>query len=310
MRILLILLFILSGLPLQAGVYSPDNLPIPYLRDKRQYVSNPDNILSPSSVTRMNELLGKLERERGVQTLVIAVEQVQDGDCYHFAMTLGNGLGIGHDSKTGLIILLATKDRCYRMITGEGLEGTLPDAICRRIQNRYMVPSLKAGRWDEALLHTVEATCAVAMEDETLLPQPSVGNRQAAEEMQQMMLLFAVVVVGAMFLSWFAGRRRNRCPRCQKATMYRTGSQHYDNYRTGMTHYTEHYRCPHCGYTEEREHEEPTDTGTGFGGGGGAFLGGMLLGRGMRGFGGGGFGGGGGSFGGGSFGGGGSGGRF
>ncbi len=41
--------------------------------------------------------------------------------------------------------------------TGYGLEGDLPDVICYRIQQRYMVPALKAGQTDAAVREGVAA---------------------------------------------------------------------------------------------------------------------------------------------------------
>lgn len=36
----------------------------------------------------------------------------------------------------GLVILLVTDQRCIQFYTGYGLEGDLPDAICKRIQTK------------------------------------------------------------------------------------------------------------------------------------------------------------------------------
>ena len=142
--------------PLHAGTYTVDNLPMVYLKDRTKHVVNPDGILSASIVERMDSMLYRLEAEKGVQSVVAVVERVEGGDCYEFAITLGNRYGVGSRQNTGLIILLSTQDRCYQILTGEGLEGTLPDAICRRIENRKMVPFLKTGDWDNAPTITVQ----------------------------------------------------------------------------------------------------------------------------------------------------------
>lgn len=114
---------------LYAGTYTVDNLPMVYLQDKTKHVVNPDGILSAQTVQQMDSLLYRLETEKGVQSVVAVVERIEGGECYDFAITLGNKLGVGNRQNTGLIILLSTQDRCYQILTGEGLEGTLPDAI-------------------------------------------------------------------------------------------------------------------------------------------------------------------------------------
>lgn len=288
-----------------AGTYSPDNLPMVYLQDRTRHTVNPDGILSAATVMQMDSLLYRLEAEKGVQSVVAVVERIEGGECYDFAITLGNKLGVGNRQNTGVIILLSTKDRCYQILTGEGLEGTLPDAMCRRIENRMMVPYLKQGDWDTAMLRTVEAVCGVINGDDSLLASPS-GQEENINE-AYFVAIFVAIFLFFMLLSWMIGRRRNRCPRCGKSPMVRIDSHIRTDRIHGIEHHDETYRCPHCGNIQHRTHDEPWDNGTGFGGIPpviGPFRGGF----GRRGFGGGGFTGG--SFGGGSFGGGGAGGKF
>ena len=278
----LILFFFVCGniMLLQAGSYTVDNLPMVYLQDRTKHVVNPDGILSPQTVQQMDSLLYRLEAGKGVQSVVAVVERIEGGDCYDFAITLGNKYGVGNQANTGLIILLSTGDRCYQILTGEGLEGTLPDAICRRIENRKMVPYLKTGDWNQAMLQTVV-------------------------EGSYLFWLALCTVIIAMCVSWHTNRKRNTCPKCGAYPLKRYNSQVEVDRVNGIEHHKEYLRCPKCGYTVCHSHDEPFDNGTGFGG----FP--PVAGPFHRGFGGG-FGGGftGGSFGGGSFGGGGSGGRF
>ncbi len=300
--ILLLFAFCLTG-EIQAATYTVKNLPIPYLQDRTRHVTNPDNILSSQTVRQMDDLLHRMETERGVQSIVAVVEHIDNDDCYEFAITLGNSLGVGNRQNTGLIILLSTQDRCYYILTGEGLEGTLPDAICRRIENRQMVPSLKIGDWDQAMLNTVKAVCGVILEDESLLPS---ANTSGNEDMTLMWITLGIILI-ATIASWYSNRKKSTCPKCGKRPIVRTNSKVTVDRLRGVELHETFYRCPHCGHTINRSHREPYDNGTGFGG----FP--PIIGPFHRGPGGGrGFGGGfsGGSFGGGSFGGGGAGGRF
>ncbi|MDD2950082.1 MAG: TPM domain-containing protein, partial [Sulfuricurvum sp.] len=61
--------------------------------------------------------------------------------------------GIGHkDRNDGLLILLVNDQHVVRLHTGYGLEGTLTDLICQRIEHEYMIPAFKEGRYDDGLL--------------------------------------------------------------------------------------------------------------------------------------------------------------
>ena len=79
---------------------------------------------------------------------------------FDFAHRLLNEWGVGKKGKNnGLVILLVTDQRCIQFYTGYGLEGDLPDAICKRIQTRDMIPYLKDGNWDAGMVAGVRAVC-------------------------------------------------------------------------------------------------------------------------------------------------------
>ncbi|MBQ7495223.1 MAG: TPM domain-containing protein [Bacteroidaceae bacterium] len=288
---------------LLAATYTVDNLPIPYLQDKTQYVSNPDNILSQTAVDSLNLWLGQMEDEHGVQTVLAVVERIQGGETYDFCMALARKYGIGSKQQnSGLVILLSTGDRAYTILTGRGLEGTLPDAICKRIENRQMLPALREGDWDEAMLNTVRAVKAYIDGDDSL-----VGSSDFDDDDDIGALIGFCV---AMFLGlaliglaiWYDNRKKAYCPSCHQHTMKKISSRVTKNKRLGLRTHHDTYRCTHCFFIKELHWDEDIRSGSGGAAAGGA-LGGSFFGSG----GGHSFGG---SFGGGSFGGGGASGRF
>ena len=132
--------------------YKVKDVPMVHLMDRTKYVSNPDNILSPSAVAEMDATLFSLEEKTGIQVLVVAVENIYGGDCFGFAHSLGEENGVGQkDKDNGLVILLVTGERCIQFATGYGLEGVLPDAVCKRIQTKYMNKAFSNGNWEECL---------------------------------------------------------------------------------------------------------------------------------------------------------------
>jgi len=299
----LFLLLILLPAALCAEGWTPETLPMPHLQDARRYVCNPDGVLSAAAVDSTDALLARLEKDKGIEAVVVAVKHLEGYDPYAFGMELARRYGVGSkEQNTGLIVILATEDRSYQILTGRGLEGTLPDAICRRIENRLMVPALKQGDWDTAIVRTIQAIDGHVRGDDSLLPADD------EEERGDLMAgLFAVgFVVVAVCVVAVAGYRnsRRRCPRCGKKKLRRTGASLVRV--GGRRKVRTRWRCTHCGYEEVRDEDAPRDGGLH----GGIWVPPLLMGGGPRG----GFGGGGGfmggSFGGGSFGGGGSGGRF
>ena len=117
------------------------------------YVSNPDEILDGTTVTEIDALLQSLEKKTSVQVAVVAVGSIGDEDIFDFAQELFTTWGIGSkDNDNGLLILLVKDKHTIRFHTGGGLEGTLPDVICKRIQRDYMVPEFKNGNYNAGIL--------------------------------------------------------------------------------------------------------------------------------------------------------------
>ena len=306
---LLLLLFIFnlqaSIFNLSAATYTPDNLPIPYLQNRTRYVSNPDGILSAAAEDSLNIMLRNMEVGHGVQTVLAVVEHVDGADTYDFCMRLARKYGIGSKSQnSGLVVLLATGDRAYTILTGRGLEGTLPDAICKRIENRQMLPSLREGNWDAAMLNTVRAITTYVDGDDSL-----VGSSDFDEESDAALYALLLFILGfaalMLFMAYLAERKRRYCPSCGKYNMKKISTRATRNKALGLITHHDTYRCTHCYFTKEVHWDENIhdDFTKGFGAGtiGGSF--GGFSGRGGTGFTGG-------HFGGGSFGGGGASGRF
>ncbi len=301
---LLIFICSLLSLSLQATTWTAETLQMVHLQDRTRYVCDPDGILADSTINTTDALLARLEADKGVETVVVIARHIQNADPYELGMDLARRYGIGSGKQnTGLIVIIATEDRKYQILTGRGLEATLPDAICRRIENRIMVPRLKAADWNGAVTQTLRAIDATVRGDDSLIPDTD----QTIDDGHAAIIGFGIAMAflaALIFGSIYAGYK-SRCPRCKRAQLKVVSRRRV---RTdgpmGRWAIETIYRCPHCGY-ERRDlrWDNPGDSGSDL------LLGGMLLGSMFRGGGAGGSSSGG-SFGGGSFGGGGSGGSF
>ena len=285
-------------------VYTPTTIPMVHLEDRTRYTCNPDGILSANAVNTMDSIFYALEQQTGIQTVVAVVGEIDPADCFEFAHALFTAQGVGQQGKdNGLVILLSTEERCIQFVTGYGLEGSLPDAICKRIQSKYMVDLLGDERWNEAMIAGSRALYKHLMGDPTLIEE----ERQEAEEDRQALIGFMVFMVAAILIFVIIGyiviRKQSQCPQCKQHTLKRSGSMTVMR-RNGIRRDQVTFTCTHCGHNVYRIEDHHI--------GGGGVGGGPIIGGGGRGFGGGSFGGGGfgGSFGGGRSGGGGAGSRF
>lgn len=287
----------------EAKPYKVEEIPMVHLQDRTRYVSNPDGVLSTAAVATIDTTLYALEQQTGTQVLVVAVKEIDGGDCFDFAYRLGQQNGVGQKQKdNGLVVLLVTEERCIQFATGYGLEGNLPDAVCKQIQVRYMNKPFGKGDWDTGMIAGIQAIRQQL--DGTGSP---LGNRNIEEDNSLITILIILICCFLVvpFLIWYSIRQRRRCPQCHKHTIREVSSRVVGR-SNGFILEEVDYLCTNCGYTCRRRRKKNDDEFRG--GHGGPFIGGPFFGGGFGGHGGGGFGGR--SFGGGSFGGGGAGSRF
>ena len=126
------------------------------------YVSNPDHILNPETTTQIDSILHSLEDQTSSQIAIVALTSIGDADLFSFAHELFVQWQIGQkENNNGLLILLVTDKHEVRFHTGDGLEGMLPDATCKRIQREFMVPEFKKGDYNKGLLAGIKEIDAV-----------------------------------------------------------------------------------------------------------------------------------------------------
>lgn len=273
--------------------YTLQDVPNVRLSDARQYVSDPSHILSAPARDTINAVLGRLEESTGIETAVVMLPSIGEEDIFNFAHELFRQWGIGKQkSNNGLLILFVMDQRKVRFTVGYGLEGTMTDAMSKRIQMQRMVPRFKAGDWDGGMVDGVRAAAQVL--DGSMQPEPTDDD----EDMLVGIIALLIIIGIAIFVIFLVGEAQ-RCPKCRKKGVKRVAQQVL-RLSNGRRVRRTTFLCPHCGHTFTRD-ENIDDSGNAAAFIAGAMLGGM----GRRG---GGFGGGisGGSFGGGSTGGGGS----
>ena len=297
-RFISIAFFLCLVVSLQAQeVYTTKNIPKVHLQDKTRYACNPAGILSAEACDDIDRMLYALEQQTGIETVVAVVPSIGQEDCFDFSHRLLNEWGVGKKKKNnGLVILLVTDQRCIQFYTGYGLEGDLPDAICKRIQTKYMIPYLKDSNWDAGMVAGVKAVCARldgSMENDT----------EEEEDLSTGGILLGILgIFGVALITGFlAQRAANKCPNCGQHKLQRSGSVPISR-RNGVKTEDVTYTCRNCGHKAVRRQQSYDENYRGGGGSGPVIFGGGDL------FGGGGFSGG--SFGGGMGGGGGAGSRF
>lgn len=276
---------------------SVDDVPNVRLTDVRRYVSDPTSILSPAATDTINAILGRLEKSTGIETAVVMLPSIGENDIFDFSTSLFRKWGIGKKkSDNGLLILFVMDQHKVRFATGYGIEGTMTDAMSKRIQTQYMVPAFKRSDWNKGMVDGVRATAKVL--DGSMEPEAADNDTDTSD------ILFSIgIIIGVILLAMFVSSIKQRCPKCHKRSAMKQMGVEVLRISTGNGRRKRirrtTYICQYCGHMMTKDEDIDDNSGSAAASG---FILGSMLGGGGRG-GGGNFGG---SFGGGSTGGGGS----
>lgn len=135
--------------------WNAEDIPIPHLEDSRRYVSNPDNVLTENTVNRVDMTMKRMEDSLGIESVVIVVNYIENDDPFRMAQDVGNKFGVGRDDR-GIIIVIGYEDHSINISPGMSLEADLTDAECYQLEQRYVVPAMKAEQPDSAVIYLTE----------------------------------------------------------------------------------------------------------------------------------------------------------
>lgn len=289
------LLALVGSLMLFAERYTPETVPNPRVVDSLSCVCNPDSILTVEEVMKLERICAKIDSLSEVELAVVALHDIGDAEAFDFALELFNHWGVGNKVKnTGVMLFLTTKSRQVQIITGDGIEGLLPDGECSLTIDE-MIDDLKVDKFGAALITGAK----------------SIGTKVTTQEAREELLLdnktpepnglpwsglsnLLTVGLGVYGFRWW---RKKKCPKCSKRSLKVLKNETvceatFSTTGKGVIL----YRCEGCGHTFEESYVIPkkvaassssddySDDGysgggfssgrSSFGGGGGSFGGG------------------------------------
>ena len=162
-----ILLCCLCCIPIQSYAqhrtfnYTVKTVPNVKQKNKNAYTSDPQNILGSRWVVQLDSLAAAIKAEKGAEVAIVVLPKISNdyANAREFAHELFNYWGIGEKGKDNGLLLLLITDKNNRKIVfevGYGLEGTLPDGLCKLIQKRVMIPLMKEGNYGAGLVAGVQ----------------------------------------------------------------------------------------------------------------------------------------------------------
>jgi uncharacterized protein len=127
------------------------------------YVNDFAGVIDERSRGAMEALITAVREKTGAEIAVVTVPTIEPwGSIEEYSIDLATSWGVGKKGEdNGIVLLLAMKERRMRIEVGYGLEGVIPDGLAGQIQDKSILPSLRAGDYGGGLLRGVEAVAGI-----------------------------------------------------------------------------------------------------------------------------------------------------
>jgi len=174
------------------------------------YVNDFAHVLDQNTIAQLDNICQQLDQKAHAQIAVVTVKSLDGSDVESYAVALFKKWGIGSKATDhGVLILLATEDRRYRIEVGYGLEPILPDGKTGGF-GREAVPLLKQNDYSGAVsLMTLRIADVIAQDAGIQLTGEQPRAPAAGEQPNTGMSVGGIVVlviIGLILLSTRFGR--------------------------------------------------------------------------------------------------------
>ena len=148
-----VILFLLLGIPSQAAEKFPK--PVGAVNDFAR-------VIQPDDKNRMEDLAREVLAKTGTAIVIVTVASLGDDELNDYVNSLYKDWGIGKKGEDkGVLFFLALKERKFRIETGYGVEGILPDGLAGEIRDRYAIPYFKKGDYGKGLSNAMTAVANI-----------------------------------------------------------------------------------------------------------------------------------------------------
>jgi len=169
------------------------------------YVSDYAGVVDPTAKAALEQYCALVEARTGAQIAVLTVPSLQGEQVEDVANSVFRKWGVGKKgANEGVLLLLATQDRRWRMEVGYGLEPILPDGFVGGV-GRTMSPFLRELRYGDALTEAVQAIGARIAEAKGVTID---GALPKAARPRSRSIPFPLIIFGVMMLLWLIGALR------------------------------------------------------------------------------------------------------
>lgn len=163
-----------------------------------RYFNDYAGIVSPATAAQLNQTLENFERESSDQIVVAVFPKMQsDSSVEDYTVRVARAWKVGQkDRNNGAVLFVFVQDHKMFLQVGYGLEGVLPDALCKRIIDEQITPRFRARDFDGGLSAGVQVIIAAVKGEYKGTGRTVAENRPS----QNAGSLFFILIAGSVIL--------------------------------------------------------------------------------------------------------------
>ena len=161
-------------------------------------------VARPETSAQLNRELAQFERDTSTQLVVAIYPRLQsDSSVEDYAVRVAQSWRVGQrQTRNGAVLFVFQESHDVRIVTGYGLEGSLPDALCKQIVENEIIPRFRAGDFDGGLTAGVRAMMAAVRGEYRGSGRLAADARSGAGRLGagglMMLVMFVLIVVSSI----------------------------------------------------------------------------------------------------------------
>ena len=164
-------------------------------------------IIDDSVKAKLNRYMRELEQKTTAQMAILTIKSLEGQPLEDLSITVAHDKWkLGQKGKdNGVLMMVALKDRKYRIEVGYGLEGILPDSLVGGIGRQYLVPYFKKGDYSGGI-YAAALVIANKIADEAgvkISGLPAVTQTQPSKAQKRSSGFFGKIISLLIFLVVF-----------------------------------------------------------------------------------------------------------
>lgn len=158
-------------------------------------------VVNASDAQSINNLCSVIRENTSIEIAVLIVNTTNGQAIADYSVNTAQQNGIGQKGKdNGVLMVIATQDRQWRIDVGYGLEGELSDGKVGTLARAYLVPALQQKQWGTGIYNTINQmgmSLGAIDDNQTSSPQTDSSSDSTASVLGLVIAIFIIILIAA-----------------------------------------------------------------------------------------------------------------